>query len=186
MKFNLSLPQWARRLTALVLILAVLLCLANAFSARFGERLVNHSLQNSQRMDADFQAAARFVDDSRSRTGRFVTDEEVEAWARSRSGASYEPFIIDHRSPSLFHEGVSAVGAPPQGSYLLGVWRGEWMEYYAPWSGKSTLERRQGDYYATGSRQLDLWGSLLLAILGAVGAVVLWRKPHIRLDGSAP
>ena len=186
MKPRIPLPQWARRPIALVLIPAALFGLANAFSAEFGERLVNHSLQVSQQMDADFQAAARFIDGSRSKTGRLVTDEELEAWARSRSGTSFEPFVVDQRSASLFHEGVSAVGVPPQGSYLLGVWRGEWMEYYAPWSGKSTLGRRRGDYYATGSRQLDLWGSLLLAILCAVGAVVLWRTPASAPDAATP
>ena len=184
MKLSLPLPRWTRRFAAVVLTFAAMFCLANAFSTGFGEGLVDHSFQNSQQIDADFQAAARFVDSARLKTGKLVTGEELEAWARSRPGKSYEPFIVDP-SDSFFQEGVAAVGRPPKGSYLLGSWRGEWMEWYAPWSGESTLAKSKGDYYATGNRDVDLWGSVLLAVLCVVGAVVLWRKPASVPDGAA-
>ena len=137
--------------------------------------LVDHSIENSRRFLADFQTTTRFVRTFHTTRGRLPSNEELGGWSQAnlRSG---EPLILIPDDGQYGEDAVAAVGRPPRGGYLLGMWRGEWMEYYAPWSGQSTLSFDRGAYYLLGGQLMDVWVSGLLALMSISGAWVVWKR----------
>lgn len=134
---------------------------------------IAESIEHSRRVLSDFQASTRFVDAFRAARRRLPSGEEFDVWSRDnvRSGS---PMIVSPDDASFGEEAVAVLGRPPAGRYLLGLWRGEWMEYYAPWSGRSTLSFDEGDYYMSGSQVLDMLLGGLLAFLSMGGAYRIW------------
>jgi hypothetical protein len=135
--------------------------------------LIDHSIENSRKVHADFQAATRFVDAFRAGHGRLPDGEEFGTWSRGnvRSGP---PLIVTPDEGAFGEEAVALLGRPPRDGYLLRLWRGEWMEYYASWSGQSTLSFNRSDYYLFGSQFLDVPVFALLACIFIVCAYRVW------------
>lgn len=148
-----------------------------------GGGLIDHSIENSRQFLSDFQATTRFVGAFRAARGRMPSNDELNAWSHAnvRSG---EPLILSPDDGQFGEEAVAALGRPPGGGYLLGVWRGEWMEYYASWSGQSTLSFNQDGYYLLGSQLMDMLLSGLLAFISIAGAILIWTGKRVATKGA--
>lgn len=164
-----------KHIAALTLLLTGLVSALWLLASAGSGGLVDHSMENSRQLLADFQTTTRFVRATHTARGRLPSNEELLAWSREnvRSG---EPMILRPGDGQYGEEAVAALGRPPRGQYLLGMWRGEWMEYYAPWSGQSTLSFNRGDYYLLGSQWMDVSLSGLLAFISIGGACMIWRN----------
>ncbi|WP_422058085.1 hypothetical protein [Sphingomonas sp.] len=121
--------------------------------------MVTHTIEHSRQLEAEFKQAARVVDRFRAQRGR-LPDQDETAQHLSIDG----PYIIEP-GDRHFEEATSELGQPPEGGYVLGLWRGEWMEYYASWSGATTMPFGESAYYLTGSRAGD-------CLLGAFGMTI--------------
>ena len=140
---------------------AAALLLGGAAAALFGALCAfgpgfERTIARSREIERTFQETARVVDAYRARHRRLPANAELGSDAMSIQDGAYPA------------EAVRRLGAPPKGSYLLVYWRGEWEEYYAPWSGKSTLNFDESKYYVLGSKRAD--GGLLLG----AGLLLLW------------
>lgn len=165
-----SVETVARRGGAVLLLLlpavffASILCLAVA-----GKGMLDHTIEHSRQIEAGFLEAARLVDAFRAERGRLPSRDETEQ--RLSFGG---PFIVEARE-GFFQEAVAALGQPPEGGYVLGLWRGEWMEYYASWSGATTMPFEESAYYETGSRAGDCLAGVLGLLICLAGSVRLGR-----------
>lgn len=70
-------------------------------------------------------------------------------------------------SADMPSEFVRRAGTQPRGQQFVGVWRGEWFEWYAPWSGESTLLYSQQRYWRSFGGELLVTLAILLASTGA-------------------
>ena len=148
----------------------ILVAVAQANSGR----LIDHTIQNSRQLLADFKSTASFIEDFRKRRNRLPSEKELGRWGFDNGRLGYAR-IMDPASGNCGNDGVAKLGYPPKGKYLLCIWRGEWMEYYAPWSGRTTLSFDRVEYYTLGSAVKD---TLLFGILAAAsifGSYFMWR-----------
>lgn len=136
--------------------------------------MIEETITHSREIQDRFLAARQSVEDFRLLNQRFPSTAEVEA---SRIGPLAQILILrsgDFRFASYYEEAVEQLGMPDQGSYFLAHWRGEWMEYYAVWSGRSTLVFDPTAYYVTGSQIFDVLASLMVACLLGIASWRLW------------
>ncbi|MES2444933.1 MAG: hypothetical protein V4574_19080 [Pseudomonadota bacterium] len=78
----------------------------------------------------------------------------------------------------------AALGPPPANGYILRLWRGEWAEYYASWSGRSTLLFDRNAYAFWGNLYLDMVIACAFTLLTAGLGVMLWRRPRRRIESD--
>jgi hypothetical protein len=72
---------------------------------------------------------ARHVEEVRRTTGRLPTDDEFKAWA----DATYtNKMIVYYQHRPDFCRTWGRDGQ----AFLVGTWRGEWVQYYCSWNGK--------------------------------------------------
>ena len=143
---------------------------------------LGETIAHSRQILASFKAADLEITKYRARTGKLPSFDALKPY---RAG-SYDVTVVDPSLNSYVEcckEAVQALGMPPRSSYLLEVWRGQWSEYYAPWSGRSTLAFDKNEYAATGSLLLDavLAASATLAL--AYGTLWFWRARERTADG---
>ena len=119
----------ARGCTSVVLgLFAALLGLVFLIDVVAGESSINHTIKNNETIESDFQLAATFVEKFRHEHARFPTSAEFEAQFR---GGQYPVYV----EMAGFSPGATELfGAPPRDAFVLTIWRGEWMEYYASWT----------------------------------------------------
>lgn len=175
----------ARRTAAIVLLGIGLFCAAVTLPVAIMG--VNQTMETSKQIAVEFRKAATVVEVYRKRHGHLPTNDGFSAWSDRQSEQRGPYFIIKPGEDELGEEAVRQLGRPKEG-YFIGMFRGEWMEYYEPLGGRTTLTFNESDYYVFGSRTLDLvLGSLLtLVILGC--STGLWigkltRKWTLRPTG---
>lgn len=133
-----------------------------------GKGMLDHTIEHSRQIEAEFKEAARFVDAFRAERGRLPNRDETEQHL-SLGGP-----ILFEAGEGFFQDAVAALGQPPKGGYVLGLWRGEWMEYYASWSAATTMPFDESAYYQTGSRAGDCLVEVPGMIVCLAGAARLW------------
>ena len=124
--------------------------------------------------DAAFRDAAGFIASERAREGRLPSQSQVSAFSEPRDGAdnvSYAPLDAGCCSQAL-----NRLGAPPPGSYMLRIWDGDLFQYYAPWSGRSTLPLDESDFFMSGSRSVDICLAAGAGALFLLAGLWLWRR----------
>jgi hypothetical protein len=167
-----TLPRWAYRVASFLLGgLAVAAAGGLAFTVVMPFSL-QHTLDNSRQILSSFQTASRAIDTYRARAG--VLPDHL---AFGRLGGAYEVNLLDPASSDFSKccaDAVRALGVPPKQSYVLEVWRGEWIEYYAPWSGKSTLTLDPNDFAVTGNLYGDIAAMLIFTAFFTYGARRAW------------
>lgn len=139
---------------------------------------LQQTIDNSRHLLSSFQAAARAVDTYRVRTGGLP-----ERLTHLGDGGGYDISVIDPAKvgfPACCGAGVSALGTPPKGSYVLEAWRGGWWEYFAPWSGVSTLTLKPDDFAFSGKLALDFAILLFVTACLACSSVLVWKKVNQR------
>ena len=168
-----SFSKSARGLTAaLLLVLGAFFALV-LLHASTGASMIDDTLEHSRELESDFREAARFVEGFRAQRGRLPNKDELEKWSEHRFRLT--PFIVDTRGGYTWREALAAFGSPPRGGFILAIWRGEWMEYYASWSGMTTMPSDESAYYFFGSRAADRTISGLCLLICFAAALGLWK-----------
>jgi hypothetical protein len=160
----------ARRGGAILLLLPALLLLMMFLLAAASKDTLAHTIEHSHELEAKFKEAALFVDVFREERGRLPNSDETERHL-GRGG----PYVVA-AGDGFFQDAVAELGQPPEAGYFLGLWRGEWMEYYASWSGKTTMPSDESAYYLFGSRIADSLIGVFGALFCLAGSVALWRS----------
>jgi hypothetical protein len=160
-------PVLLTLLTPLLGLLAVAGIVAGFATIEAARSMVPKTISFSRDIAKEFIDTNKYVEAYRNKTGHLPNLE------------GHPVFIVDMKAeqglPSL-QEAISLLGSPPAGSYMLEMWRGEWSEYYAPWSGRSTLSFDPSDYSYSGNLWLDAVIVWLITALFAFGAIWSWRR----------
>lgn len=163
------------RLTATIIVLVSLLFV---FSAFVGEEGADHTVANGRVLESRFRSAASKAQGFAHRTGRLPTQGELDLLMTheppSSSAYSTQPVYI---YPPDFKdcEGSESILAELRRSeYILAIWRGEWMECFAPSSGVSTVAVRPEFFTITGSFVGDKVASILLLLVTLIVARSIW------------
>lgn len=166
--------RWMFRLGALLCGLGTVFAVLLLFAAVSIPLTIGSTIQHSRQILQSFEAAEKIIAAYQARTGKL----DVPQLNALVEKDGYTVQVIDpelNNYDTCCQEAVAALGKPPRGSYLLEVWRGEWSEYYAPWSGRSTLTFDPDDYSTTGSLYLDVALAALIAVFLAYATIRLWK-----------
>jgi hypothetical protein len=143
------------------------LCLALGIALASSVSPVDHTIENSRKIEAAFHSGAEFANAVMASTGRPPTRKQFEAWANSQPKGIYSPadlLLMDRNFPP---EVIQQFGVPPPNAYVLSLWRGEWDEYFAGWSAESTLTFDRSAYSLLCSPLADLVAFAVLAFFTA-------------------
>lgn len=161
----------------LVLFLAVL------YNPNASNLIVTETIANSSKIEQNFITASTFIDTFQINNGRLPDEAEFTTWAKLRDSSGYSPrdmfieadldLITSHLS-NLDGLRFKDFGAPPNGSYIIGMWRGEWHEYYISWKRDTTLELDPKTYYLFGSAIRDFIFLIFLFLIFAATSIWLW------------
>ena len=167
----------ARRAAAIVLLGIGLFCAAVTLPVAIMG--VNQTMGNSKQIAVEFRKAATVVEAYRKRHGHLPTNDEFSAWSDRQPEQRGTYFIIKPGEDEFGVEAVRQLGRP-KGEYFIGMFRGEWNEYYEPAGGRTTLTFDESDYYVFGSRTLDLvlGGLMTLVILGFSKGLWIGKLPR--------
>lgn len=134
------------------------------------DRSVQHTIERNHQLASEFNETARFVEAFRKQHARLPDGDELN------TGRTYH-FIILEVSPGQFlEEDLAALGRPHRPGYVLGIWRGEWWEYYASWSGETTLTFDASAYYLSGGRVEDVLIGVFGMFFCLMGSIGIWRR----------
>lgn len=154
----------------------LLLLAISALVLTIGSRtLIEHTIHNSRIIQREFDKTESLISEFGNQNGRLPTDDELQTLIERTNKFNYSPTIF----PSGYDDcdsNPNDFATAPKGSYVLGIWRGEWMECYAPTSGKTTVTFTTKDYTLFGSFLADEIAAIILATLCLLGAVRLWVK----------
>jgi hypothetical protein len=157
---------------------ALLLFLAAYFglilAASTGASIVGQRIENNRKLESDFQKTSQFVKSFLAHRGRLPNDDEIEDWSK-RHLSWARPFLVVRNGP-FSAEALAAFGPPPRNGFIIAIWRGEWMEYYASWSGMTTMPFDQSAYYQFGSQAADRLISGLGLLVCFAGGFGLWKS----------
>ena len=141
---------------------------------------VPDTLKHDKEIDQAFLRAHAWVGNYKLSEGKLPSKDELAAWSATQPQSFWLKSIELIDNPAHFpNEAIKAFGQAPSGGYLLGLWRGEWNEYFASWTKTSTIG---------GAKDVVLFvaGWLLLLGLLLVLSFFLWRfgRPTRRSSGS--
>lgn len=171
-----------RQLAATLGLVAVLWLLIGLAHSLGSAPLIEETIQHNRLIDASFRRAAEFIEGFRQEHSRLPEQAEFEQWAAGQPASVYSPRYIELHAANFPQEAVDLFGVPPDGGYLLSTWRGEWTEYYASWTGKSSLTFDPSAYYVVGGPVYDATAVIVVFLALAFAAVRLWTS-HRRLQG---
>jgi len=143
-------------------------------------RSVPDTLKHDKEIDQAFLRANAWVGNYKSSEGRFPSKDELAAWSATQPQSFWLKSIELIDTPDYFpNEAIKAFGQAPSGGYLLGLWRGEWNEYFASWTKTSTI---------SDTKNVVLFVAQWLAILGLLFALsfFLWRFGRPTRSSSGP
>jgi hypothetical protein len=158
------LPALLAPILGLMSIAGIVAGLATIEAAR---SIVPRTISFSREIESNFIETNKYVEAYRQRTGHLPNLEGRPV------------FIVDMKAEqgtAALQEATSRLGSPPSGSYMLEMWRGEWPEYYAPWSGRSTLSFDASDYSYSGNLWLDTMIIWVITGVFAFGAIWSWCR----------
>lgn len=126
------------------------------FSFPFIDDGVDRTIKHSIVIEDCFSDATKFLNAFMKDQGRLPTELEFSKWTHAQpNNAPSNSFTLLTEKNTFPQEITERFGSPPDGGYVVEYWRGEWSEYYASWSNKSTLIFDVSEYYITGSKILD-------------------------------
>ncbi len=137
---------------------------------------VAETVEHSKELARTFNVAGEYVTSFKRQFGRLPSSQEFEKWASSFPSRPYSsPNGMTLESPPFLNEELTKqFGTPPEGSYLLVYWRGEWYEYYAGWVNRTSLELDESKYYALGNKLLDAGAVFVFAVLALYCGYRIW------------
>lgn len=135
-------------------VLLVLLALATCLLAFRNGAGIDHTIENSLRLDGQFRIVADAVEGFRRNHGRLPNAKELGAVLPSARSESYQ---ISVASPGFDQcdSDAAEYSHLADSDYVLIAWRGEWWECYAPTRHMSTLRIDPAAYTMLGTAWLD-------------------------------
>ena len=127
--------------------------------------LTEYGFEKSKKIDEIFAYTADKVLTFQKQNNRRPYQKEFSDWNAELSEFGLYGRIMVYYPSNYPEESLKELGPPTKTGFVLGVWRGEWWEYYASWAQESTLPKSLSDYYATGSRLKD---TVLFACVGLI------------------
>ena len=168
--------------SALLGILALLLLLSGCLTFASYDNAVR-TVASKRQLLGSFESAVGFIDGFEEREGRLPTQEDLDIWTQTipKPGVNTVHGIeitAAPDSPLIDRERARELGPIPPGSYVLGYWEGDHMEYYAGWSRCHTLPLQPSDFYVFGSPSRDGLAQLVagLGVGFLAGLVAVWRR----------
>lgn len=134
--------------------------------------IVDHTIRENIAIKADFIKSSAYIKDNLRQFGSFPSESELRNIPGleifDRGGA-----LVLHRGDRGAVEAERRFGPIPDGEYILAYWRGEWMEYFAPWSGISTLATDESVFYFLGSQIADAITSGIVFLICVFGLLLI-------------
>jgi len=147
-------------------------------------KLIEHSLENDKKIQADFELVGAFTQSFLHKNNRVVTDAELKQWAKD---IEFQIISMDGENGNLWiTESGDTCGAAGEAKlptekrlYLLCYWRGEWVEEFSPETSSTSVPSKKSDYDFTKQN----WRDLLLVIILVGGlALLIWPKRAPRMS----
>lgn len=147
---------------------------------------VEESIAKNKTIAGIFLETANYVDEFNRKNARLPSTDEFKQWAGSQPNnwpsaqdlfLETNPNFIQERlyNPYYDIDKTEDFGIPPDGSYILGLWRGEWFEYYISWHPTTTLTFNTKDYYILNTAAEDFTLFIFLFLICAALSIWLWR-----------
>jgi hypothetical protein len=133
---------------------------------------IDHTIEKSRKIESAFQNAAEFVDSFIEKNHRLPTEKEFGGRQISEAGEFHGRGIGLNNSAEPLPK---SFGMPPPGSYYLSLWRGEWEEYYAPWSRQSSLQFDEDAFFSFQSKAITL-SAMIFSLLFLVVGIFLRKR----------
>lgn len=147
---------------ALLMALATVLFVGTLLAGR-------HTLKHDAEIKSAFLRAASWVDAFKRDNQRIPSAEELRAWSAAQKESFWLKSIeLTSDTSGLTNEARKSFGVAPAGTYVLGLWRGEWSEYFASWTRTSTVDNTRG-------RIMAIALQLALSVAVFVAGFLLWR-----------
>lgn len=146
------------------------------------------TIDRNRALEAVFLEAANYVDDFKAANTRLPTADEFNRWADTQPKKwpsvrimflETNPDYIQHRLYERYDDidKTENFGTPPDDEYIIGLWRGEWFEYYISWLSTTTLTFDPKEYYIMSSAAEDFALFIFLFLLSTSFSIWLWRRP---------
>lgn len=172
-----------QKISSIIAILIGLFIFSIGYLANIDEDLIEHTLENSRKIDAVFRASSNYINEYKILNGQFPSREEFSYWIKVQAEQNQYKELLSYSTNGFSEEVVNAFGKPDKESYLLSVWRGEWYEYYASWADKNTLTFDRKEYYILKSKWLGFALMSAVSIILLVGGWYLWPRRTNRCSG---
>jgi len=140
---------------------------------------IDRSLAKGRGIHASFKNAARHIDEYLKSEGRLPTTQEMTKNAVGSQSGFDNPESLWITEAPFSSDIIEANGTPPPNGYVLGYWRGEWIEQYVSWTRKSSVALERSAYYLTGSQSLDLVLSSVALVVMSFFAFKLRRRKSV-------
>jgi hypothetical protein len=162
------------------------LILALAFNPTTNAEFFEESIAKNRTISDTFSQAANYIDEFNRNNARLPSTNEFKRWAKTQPSKwpsaqdlflETNPSFIQERLYNPHHDidKTEDFGIPPDGSYILGLWRGEWFEYYISWHPTTTLTFDAKDYYILDTAVEDFTLFIFLFLICAALSIWLWR-----------
>ena len=138
---------------------------------------VNRTMENNIHIEKQFAVAAEFVENFKTMNNRFPTRAEFETWDKNNLNSNIwietQKIKLDQ---DLYKNAREKFDTPPENSYILNYWRGEWAEHYGSWTRTSTMPQNKNEYFMLGTARRDFVASISLFLLLALTSIGLFLK----------
>ncbi|MEP6342174.1 MAG: hypothetical protein ABJ275_02580 [Maricaulaceae bacterium] len=159
--------------------------MAVLFNPIFQAENIEYQIEKNYKLDETLRLGANFVNEFEFKNGVLPTDKEYIEWASTQK--QLEPyslrntFLVKNKGDIIFRLSDTSLqkksfGTPPDGTYLIGIWRGEWHEFYVSWTQSTTLIFTPRDYFMLGSATMDFLLLLFISIVFGFVSIVLWKR----------
>ena len=150
---------------------------------------IKETIAKNRTIETVFLETANYVDEFNAVNARLPTADEFEGWSETQPKKwpstknlflETNPTYIQHRlyEPYYDIDKTEDFGIPPDGSYILGLWRGEWFEYYISWKSTTTMSFQAADYYMFGSALKDFLFVIFLFLISTITSIWLWLSSN--------
>ena len=146
---------------------------------------VEYTLKGNRKIEAALHDGVGFVEDFRVKSDTLPTKNEFDEWkSKDRTIGAYSTRSIffetefDQINAVLGDQKIqkSDFNTSDVDLYIIGMWSGEWYEYYSSWTKTTSLALEASDYYLLGTALKDFLLYLFLAILSSLASILLWRR----------
>ena len=173
----MSMGSLNKSISLFLAIVGVAILLLGLIYVITADNSVSKTIEHSRSLEKAFIEAKSFVDSYEGENGRLPNEEEFTSWTSQFPRNPYTISGIRIQTAPFSKDLVEQFEPIPNkaNTYLLTYWRGEWAEYYIPWTNSNTLTFDHSTYFFLGSGIED--GLVVVLIGGAMVILALKIRP---------